>query len=118
MDITYKTDQEILEVRPNGKLQEHDLQQLGEALQRAAREPSFNGLLIESKEFPGYEDLSDMLAHAELIKQQKDRVARVAIVTDSAVLRLLEALGNTLGEAEVKHFEFGQHAEAERWLVN
>ena len=119
MNISYRTDNGILSVEPTGPLSETDFETLSEELSSArTREAGLTGVLIRSKDFPGYERFSDMLAHAEFVRKQGDKVPKVALCTDSPVGKLLTTLGATFVDADVKRFSFDQQGEAERWLLN
>ncbi|MGK7296373.1 MAG: STAS/SEC14 domain-containing protein [Candidatus Wenzhouxiangella sp. M2_3B_020] len=118
MEITYRTEHGILEVRPTGPLSEGDFKSLGNEIESVLSDDrTLNGLLIYTRDFPGYESWSDLLAHGEFIGEFRDRIAKVAVCTDSAVAGLLQAIGRIFAEAEVKKFDFDEKDEADKWLL-
>ncbi len=48
-----------------------------------------NGLLIDVETFPGREDFSGMLSHLRFVHDYRQRINRVAAVTDNDILAIL-----------------------------
>ncbi|MBS3744051.1 MAG: STAS/SEC14 domain-containing protein [Wenzhouxiangellaceae bacterium] len=118
MEIAYKTEYGILEIRPTGTLSEDDFKSMAAEFETLEKdERTLNGILINAKNFPGYESFSDMLAHAEFIAEFRDRVPKVAVCTDSAVAGLMQVIGKAFTEAEVQKFDYENRDEAEKWLL-
>ena len=118
MEIAYRTEYGIVEVRPTGPLSEEDFRSLGNEIESVISDDRrLSGLLIYTKDFPGYESFSDLLAHGEFIGEFRDRIPRVAVCTDSAVAGLLQVIGKIFTEAEVEKFDFDERDEAEKWLL-
>lgn len=118
MEITYRTEHGILEVRPTGPLSEDDFKSLGNEIESLIRdERTFNGVLIRARDFPGYESFSDLLSHGGFIAEFRDQVPKVAVCTDSAVGGLLQFIGKVFAEAEVRKFDFDERDEADKWLL-
>ncbi|MEO8397912.1 MAG: STAS/SEC14 domain-containing protein, partial [Chloroflexota bacterium] len=74
------------------------------------------GVLIHSKAFPGWEDFGGFTAHLRFVREHHEKVARVAIATDSPLAGILESLGKHFISAEVKHFPYMDKAKALDWL--
>ncbi|MFO7762849.1 MAG: STAS/SEC14 domain-containing protein [Wenzhouxiangellaceae bacterium] len=118
MEIAYRTEYGILEIRPTGTLSEHDFKSMAAELETIEKdERTLNGILIRTENFPGYESFSDMLAHAEFIAEFRDRIPKVAVCTDSTVAGLMQIIGKVFTEAEVRKFDYGNRDEAEKWLL-
>ncbi len=119
MNITYQTKYDILEIEPTGPLEKEDFDTLSEQLDNAVKKGDrFNGLLIKTRKFPGYQKFSDMVAHGEFLSSHRDQVEKVAVCTDSTVGPLLQMIGKSLTRAEVKRFPFSNVDEAQKWLLN
>jgi hypothetical protein len=119
MDIVYRTNDDILEIRPLGPLEADDFKELSERIRRLEeRDIEIKGILIISKEFPSHSRLTDWIAHGEFIKNNRNRVGKIAIATDSKVASVLELIGRHLASIPVKHFAFGDEAAATKWLSN
>lgn len=118
MEIAYRTEYGILEIRPTGSLSEDDFKSLADELKTIEKdERTLNGILINSEDFPGYQGFSDMLAHGEFIAEFRDRIPKVAVCTDSAVAGLIQLIGQVFTEAEVRKFDYGDKDDAEKWLL-
>lgn len=119
MDITYRTEYGILAVEPTGELEKKEFEQLGsEIAHLRENDRKFNGILIHTRDFPGYKTFSDALAHGEFLGKHADGVGKVALCTDSAVGNLLEIAGSTFTNAEVRKFDYDQRDDAEKWLLS
>lgn len=110
-------DDGILQVSPTGKLETDDFEQL-----RLLADPyiethgTLNGLLIDAKSFPWWEDFASMLAHFRFLRGLEDTIPKVAAVTDSGFLTILPAVANYFTAAEVRHFDYSDRDEAIEWL--
>jgi len=119
MDITYRTDYGFLEVAPTGKLTRDDFQHLSKEIDHILHSRrALKGVLIYTKDFPGYEAFSDLIAHGEFVKEHHDKIRKVAVCTDSSAAGLLKAIGAVYAEAEVEKFSFDDKDEAEKWLLS
>lgn len=119
MEIIYRTEHGILEIRPTGSLSEDDFKSLGSELESIQKDQrTLNGVLIYTDDLPGYQGLSDMLAHGELIAEFRDRIPKVAVCTDSIAAGLLQVIGQVFTEAEIESFDYDNKDEAEKWLLS
>jgi len=119
MDITYRNDDGILEVSPTAALAERDFQDVAAVISSIQeKNQDLTGVLIYTKEFPGYDTFSDLLAHGKFIRDQSGKIKKVAFCTDSTVGKLLELIGKHLTGAEAKRFDYDQKQRAEQWLRN
>ncbi len=119
MDITYRTEYGILEIEPTGSLEEQDFESLDKEIKHIRETgQELKGILIYTKDFPGYSKFSDLIAHGEFIKTHRDQIRKVALCTDSTAGMLLEVLGENLTAAETKKFAYADKDEAEKWLLS
>jgi hypothetical protein len=119
MDITYSTDYGILVVEPSGALGEKDFKSLASEIDSVAEsDRKLSGVLVRTKDFPGYEKPGDVIAHGEFIQEQQKKVGKVALCTDSTVGGLLQMFGQLFTDAEVKKFSYDEKDEAEKWLLS
>jgi len=51
------------------------------------------------------------------VKDHQKKVKRIAFVADQALLSILPSIATHFVEAEVKHFDLDQLAEAEAWIA-
>jgi len=118
VNIDYEANRGVLAVEPVGALDKGDFEMLAaqiDSLKRRGLE--LNGLLIRSRKFPGYERVSDTLAHAQFVMEHGKDVGKVALCTDTPFAPVLAAFGRTFAGASVKRFPFDGRDEAEQWLV-
>lgn len=119
MTITCRIDGGLITVEPSAPLTGADFQLLAGELRKAReRGEKLRGLLILTKEFPGYENPSDILAHASFIREHHDEVRKVALCTESATGPALELLGKLFLSAEVRSFSTADTHVAQRWILD
>ena len=107
----------ILQVEPKGALSVNDFNALGAEIDAMdGREETLTGVLIRSENFPGYEHLTDISAHARFISEYGKRVPKVAICSDSAVTAFLSFIGQVFVDAEVKRFHYDEIEQALAYL--
>ena len=61
-------------------------------------------VLIHANVFPGWAAFDGFTAHLRFVREHHKKVARMAVVTDSPLAGVLEALGKHFVAAEVRHF--------------
>lgn len=106
-------------VPPSGALGEKDFESLASETDSVAEsDRKLSGLLVRTKDFPGYEKPGDVIAHGELLQEQTKKVGKIALCTDSTVGDLLQVFGQLFTDAEVKKFSYDENDEAEKWLLS
>ena len=107
----------ILVVEPVAALQVTDFADLvREVDPYIAEHGKLSGLMIHAKTFPGWADLHAFLAHMKFIKSHYQKIARLALVTDSKLLEELPKIAGHLVHVQVRHFSQSQYEDALRWL--
>lgn len=107
----------LLIVSPSGKLQKADFEQLRRLVDPyLEKHGKLNGLLIDAKSFPGWEDFSGLLSHLRFIRSYEKKIERVAAVTDNGFLAILPAVAGHFTAAEVRHFDYQDRDMALNWL--
>lgn len=118
--ITYRilTDDAIVVVEPSGPLSETDFAALTEGVDAylESHEGSLRGLLIHTREFPGWEDLEGLVGHFRFVRDHHQQISRVAFACDSKLTALAPKFAKHFVSAEVRSFEFDQFDEALAWL--
>jgi len=76
-----------------------------------------HGVIIHSEHFPGWDSFASLLSHIRFVRDHHQQVARVALVTDSAIANLAERLGGHFIHAEIRAFHYSQLAEAREWIA-
>ena len=108
----------ILHVRPAGPLREEDFA----ALTRAAdgyisREGELAGLIVETRRFPGWEDLAAALGHFRFVKDHHAKIRKVALVTESPLGSIGQHLASLFVSAEIRKFDMDELAAARDWIA-
>ena len=78
--------------------------------------PGLRGFIISTRTFPGWESLEGLFSHIRFIMDHHQRVAKVALVTDSIVGQFAPA-AKLLVDAEIAVFSFGELEKARQWIA-
>jgi len=81
-----------------------------------AKTGALSGVIIHTESFPGWDSFAALLTHLEFVKEHHQRVSRVALVTDSAIGSLAEAIAKHFVAAEIRRFAFADMARATAWI--
>lgn len=74
------------------------------------------GVIIEAPEFPGWDSFAALVAHFRLIHDHHRYVKKIAVVTDSALIKVIESLASHFVSAEVRRFPSGEVEAANQWV--
>ncbi len=117
LDYSLLMPEGILVLEPQAPLSKEDFSGLGTAADLyLSNHATLRGVLIHSKAFPGWEDFAGFAAHMRFVREHHEKVARVAVATDSPLAGILESLGKHFISAQVKHFSYEDKAKALDWL--
>ena len=106
-------------VRPEGTLSESDFDTITSVIDPYLVEHGeLSGLIIYTKDFPGWDSFGAMLKHFKFVKDHQRKLSHVALVTDSAIGNLAEKIAGHFISAEVKHFPYSQVVDAKSWILN
>jgi hypothetical protein len=118
LDYSIMKPEGILVLKPHAPLSKEDFEGLGAAVDAYLSDHAkLHGVMIHSKEFPGWENFGGFTAHMHFVREHHKQVERVAIVTDSPIAGLSESLGKHFTSAEVRHFPFAADVKALNWLL-
>lgn len=78
----------------------------------------FNGLLIHTKSFPGWESFAGLSCHLKFVQDHHKKVSRVALSTDSVVGNFAEAIASHFINAEIKLFSYQELEQAKDWVIS
>ncbi len=120
IEFHYDKNDNILTIIPSHALGINDFEKMQNLLSQVYKETKvISGLIINTKEFPGWEDLRGLLRHFEFLKDNRKHIEKIAICTDSELVRnALPAVNNHLKDVDAKVFEYGAIDEARNWLRN
>lgn len=107
----------ILVLKPGAPLSPEDFRSLdAEVKAYLVTHAQLHGVLIVAKGFPGWESFGGFTAHMHFVGEHHKQIKRLALVTDSRVAGMAEALGKHFTSAQVRHFAFADDAAALTWL--
>jgi len=117
LDYSIRKPEGILVVAPHAPLSKEDFSSLSAAVDAYLSDhDKLHGVLIRTREFPGWENLGGFAAHMKFVRDHHKQVERVAVVTDSSVAGIAETLGKHFTSAEIRHFSYAEEAKALGWL--
>jgi len=81
-----------------------------------------NGLIIHTRSFPSWDSFAAFISHLKFVQNYHQKIKRLALVTDSLMGSVFEALVSHFIEAELKHFPHDEmdHDEmdpARQWVL-
>jgi hypothetical protein len=107
----------ILTIEPQGKLAAADFESLARVVDAfLERHGKLNGLMVEAKAFPGWEDFAALVSHLKFVRGHHKQIRRIAVVSDSKVLSTAPRLAAHFVSAEVRTFPAAERAAALAWL--
>lgn len=108
----------IVIIEPAGALEGSDFERLTREVDAyVAEKGTVNGLIIHTREFPGWESFSAFTHHMKFVKNHHQKIKRVAVVTDSKFMSVAPNIANHFVSAEVKHFPYSDMDAAKEWII-
>ena len=117
LDYSIMKPEGILVLKPHAPLSKEDFAGLSAAVDSYLSDHAkLHGVLIHTKEFPGWESFGGFTADMHFVHEHHKKVERVAVVTDSQIAGIAESLGKHFTSAEIRHFPFSDDVKALNWL--
>ncbi len=117
LEFTILKPEGIVVLKPDASLTVEDFAALRTSVDAyLADHASLRGVLIHAKAFPGWENFAGFTAHMRFVRNHEQKIERVALVTDSPLARVAEALVKHFVAAEIKRFPFADYELALNWL--
>ena len=118
LEVTIHEEDGIAVLEPHGALTQQDFEAAATMVDPfIERYGKLHGVMIHTKDFPGWNSFAAMLTHLKFVRDHHAKVERVAMVTDSAIGDLAEVMTGHFVQAEVKHFGFNKFKEARLWVL-
>ena len=112
-----RTEQGVLIVHPLSPLTADDFEKLARDLDPWLEQHGpLKGLMIQTEAFPGWNNFAGMLSHFRFVRDHHQRIQRVAMVSDSAVLTIAPKVAKHFVSAEIRHFPAAEYEQACEWL--
>ena len=110
-------DRSVLVLRPQGPLTASDFRRIAEAVDPYILETGkLTGLFIEAPTFPGWDSLGALVEHMKFVKNHHRQIDRIAVVTDSEVLKIAPTIAEHFAHPTFKVFRSGDGVRAIAWL--
>lgn len=108
----------IAVLTPDGALSENDFEAAAKVIDPYLESHGqLNGLIVRTKDFPGWESFGALVGHFKFVKDHQKRLLHVALVTDSKLGNVAENIAGHFISAEIKHFPFDQFSVARDWIM-
>lgn len=118
LDVNLDEQDGIVLLTPDGALTEDDFKNATTVIDNYIdKYGDLNGLIIHSKDFPGWDSFGAFIEHFKFIKNHHEKVTHVAIVTDSMLGDFGEKVASHFVNAEIKHFAFDDYDSVKNWIL-
>ena len=107
----------IVIIEPSAALEQTDFEHLTREVDAYINEKGYiNGIIIHTKDFPGWDSFGAFMHHMKFIKGHHKKVKKVAAVTSSTFMSIAPMIARHFVSAEVKHFDYADMDAAKRWI--
>lgn len=104
-------------LEPQGVLTKHDFEAVAKRIDPMIEQTGgLNGILIHTKQFPGWDSFAAMVAHFKFFKGHHKQVKKIALCTDFIGGSIAEGLSQHFTSADIKHFPYVDLKAAKEWL--
>src|SRR5262245_3213454 len=107
----------ILLLRPEGPLQSSDFESVAKVVDPYIQQTGkLRGVMVEAPSFPGWDSFAALVSHMRFIRDHHRQIAKIAAVSDSAVLSIAPQIAKHFVKAELRHFHGNEREAALAWL--
>ena len=118
LNVSFDEESKIITLNPNAALTKDDFTYAAELLNPLIEKyDKLNGLIIYTKDFPGWNSFAALIGHLKFIKEHHKHIKKLAFVTDSFVGEMAQKVGIHFVNAEIKNFHFDKLNEAKEWIL-
>lgn len=112
------TDPGVVVVSIEKPLRVQDLREVTESVESVIEtQGRLTGLVIHARRFPGWQNVSGLLAHVRFVLGHKDEIVRLAIASDGRIATLAPWIKRVVRGPEVRGFSYGALETAIRWAA-
>jgi hypothetical protein len=110
-------DRSVLVLRPGGPLTADDFRRIAQAVDPyILAKGRLTGVLIDSPAFPGWESFGALIEHMKFVRSHHQKIERIAVVTNSEILKLAPRVAEHFAHPAFKVFGGGDRDAALAWL--
>ena len=104
-------------VEPKGPLTAEDFAEISSRVDPVIeREGELDGLIIKTREFPGWESFGDIVEHFKFVRNHHQKIEKIALVTDAKVAEVFPRIASHFVKAQVRQFDYDDFDEAVEWV--
>jgi len=110
-------DRNILIITADGPLEEADFKKFASEIEAdgpAQKQPT--RLMIRADSFPGWENFEAFVAHLKFVSEHHRQIEKIAVVTDSALLKVMPHFAGLLVHPKIRQFDLSETDAALAWL--
>ena len=108
----------VLVVQPTSPLAADDFRRLSLTVDPFIQEKGkLMGLLIDAPSFPGWDSLGALIEHIKFVADHQRKIDRIAVVTESEVLKIAPKIAEHFAHPEFKVFGSLEKDRALQWLA-
>ena len=106
-------------LEPDSALSESDFNSATSILDPIiSKKGKLNGLIIHTKDFPGWNSFAAFIAHLKFIKNHHKQISHIALVTDSKMADFAPIIARHFINAQIKQFNFTELKAAKYWITS
>ena len=110
-------DRGILLLRPQGPIQTGDFESIAKSVDPYIEQTGgLRGVMIEAPSFPGWDSFAALVSHLRFVRDHHKLIAKIAVVSDSAVLSIAPQIAKHFVKAEFRNFSPKDRESALAWL--
>lgn len=118
IEYTLDTERSILYMRPKSAFTADDFVTIAKEVDpHIEATGGLAGVIIEAPHFPGWNSFAALIAHFRLIRDHHRYVKKIAVVTDSTLVNVIESLVSHFVSADVRGFASGESEAANQWVL-
>ena len=104
-------------IEPQGPLCKDDFDAIASQIDPVIEsEGQLDGLIIKTRDFPGWEGLGDIIEHFRFVKNHHRVINKIALATDAKIGEIFPSIVGHFVKAEVKHFDYDDYEAAVEWV--
>lgn len=104
--------------QPDGRLSQDDFKSLAAVVDPYILEiGSLMALIIHVETFPGWENFVGMVEHFRFVRDHHKNIEKIALVSDSKLVKLMPKLVDHFVNAEISVFPYSGLDAAKEWIA-
>jgi len=117
LSFEFLREQGVLILRPHGALDAADFGRISAAIAPYLEHKGASiGVMIVAEHFPGWDGIAAFVAHLRFVEEHRKRIARLAIVTNGALLSALPHIASHFVVSEARRYSVGEEGAALAWV--